>query len=91
HAHNTTDLSDYAARVDEIERNIVSARYKRIQAFKLVQNSIEKQHDTNEKNLLTYRYLRGVKWEEICVAMGYSWKQIHRIHARSLKNFEIMT
>ena len=35
------------------------------------------------------RYLRGYTWEQICVKMEYSWKQIHRIHGKALKNFKM--
>ena len=35
--------------------------------------------------LLRYRYIDGLKWEEVCVKMNYSWKQIHRIHSAALK------
>jgi RNA polymerase sigma factor (sigma-70 family) len=37
-----------------------------------------------EKKLMRLRYIDNHKWEEICVEMGYSWKQIHRIHANAL-------
>ena len=39
-----------------------------------------------ERALLGYKYINGLTWEEICVKMDYSWRQIHRIHARALKN-----
>lgn len=89
HAHNATDLSSYAAKVDELEREIVAARYRRICAFEQVRNCIEALEDEREKLLLTYRYLRGLKWEEICVKMDYKWRQVHRIHARALKNLKM--
>lgn len=89
HAHNATDLSGYAAKVDELEREIVAARYRRICAFEQVRDCIEALEDEREKLLLTYRYLRGLKWEEICVKMDYKWRQVHRIHARALKNLKM--
>ena len=89
HAHNATDLSGYAVKVDELEREIVAARYRRICAFEQVRNCIESLEDEREKLLLTYRYLRGLKWEEICVKMDYKWRQVHRIHARALKNLKM--
>jgi DNA-directed RNA polymerase specialized sigma subunit len=45
--------------------------------------------DENEKDVLTYRYLRGMKWEDIAVKMGYSWRRIHYIHSKALENFRI--
>lgn len=89
HAHNATDLSGYAAKVDELEREIVAARYRRICAFERVRNCIEAMEDEREKLLLTYRYLRGMRWTAICEKMDYSWQHLHKIHARALKNFKI--
>lgn len=40
--------------------------------------------EPTERTLLRYRYLDGMTWEEVCVAMSYSWRQTHNIHARAL-------
>lgn len=37
-----------------------------------------------ERTLIRLHYIQGMTWEEVCVAMSYSWKQIHRIHAKAL-------
>lgn len=49
--------------------------------------AIEKGIDTlppTERILLRLRYVHGRTWEEICVDMSYSWRQVHRIHAKAL-------
>ncbi len=89
HGTELSDLSDYAAKVDELERKLLKKRYKCLQSFRKVQNAIEAMEDESEKELLTYRYLRGMKWEEIAVKMGYSWKHMHRIHARAINNLKM--
>lgn len=38
--------------------------------------------EPTERQLVRYRYLDGMTWEEVCVAMNYSWRQTHRIHSR---------
>ena len=38
--------------------------------------------------LLRHRYIEGMKWEEICVAMSYSWRQAHRLHSSALRELE---
>lgn len=35
--------------------------------------------------LLRHRYIEGMAWEDICVKMSYSWRQIHYIHAKALR------
>ena len=88
HGSSKRDLSDYAAKVDELERKITAKRYQRIQTFQNVQNAIEDMEDSQEKLLLTYRYIKGMKWEEIAVQMNYSWQHTHKIHANALQNFK---
>nr|DAG33722.1 MAG TPA: Protein of unknown function (DUF1492) [Caudoviricetes sp.] len=87
HAHDQKDLSDYAARLDELERKLIKARYEHIDLYAEIFADIERLEDETEKTVLTYRYLRRYSWEKICVEMGYQWAQVHRIHARALKNF----
>ena len=81
HGTDKKDMSDYAVKVDELEQELVAARYSRICAFQEVQRRIEAMEDEREKDLLTYRYIRGMKWEKICTEMKHSWQHIHRIHA----------
>lgn len=84
----TSDLSAYAARMDELERSLTEKRYVRIQEFVKVQDAIEEMEDDQEKLLLTYRYLRGMTWERVAEEMNYSWQHVHKIHARALQNFK---
>ena len=37
-----------------------------------------------ERKLMRHRYIEGMAWEDVCVAMSYSWRQTHNIHARAL-------
>ena len=37
-----------------------------------------------ERKLMRHRYIEGMAWEEVCVAMSYSWRQIHKLHSRAL-------
>lgn len=42
--------------------------------------------EPNKRMLLRHRYIEGLKWEEICLRMNYSWRQIHRIHGEVLQD-----
>ena len=48
---------------------------------------IDKIEDVVERALLRYRYFLGLTWEEIADKMGYSLRQVHRIHKSALENF----
>lgn len=38
-----------------------------------------------ERTLIRLYYLDGLTWEQVCVKMSYSWRQIHRIHGKALE------
>ena len=40
--------------------------------------------DPKARKLLRHRYIEGLSWEEVCVAMSYSWRQVHNIHSQAL-------
>lgn len=89
HASGGSDLSGYAARLDEEERKYRKARYLRIKRCQEISDKIEHLVDEDEKDVLFFRYIKLMKWEDICVEMEFSWKQVHRIHSRALTNFKM--
>lgn len=89
HAHNNTDLSVYASRIDKTERKIIKARYLKIQKMKEITEKIERMDDENEKDVLFYRYIRLMKWEEIAAKMKYTYRNVTKIHGRALCSFQI--
>ena len=49
----------------------------------LIEDMIESL-EPGERKLMRCRYIDGLTWEEVCVAIGYSWRQTHNIHGRIL-------
>ena len=49
-----------------------------------IENAIEVL-EPRERTLIRLYYAQGLTWEEVCVAMNYSWRQVHRIHAKALE------
>lgn len=84
-----SDLSEYIAKVDELIQKLKNERFKKIKLMDDILYSISVLDDDDEKSVLRLRYIKGVRWEDICVAIDYSWKQTHRIHSRALKNLQI--
>ena len=89
HASRCSDLSSYMAKVDELEKKILKKRYNRLQKQQEIRNRIERMEDENEKDVLTYRYLRGMKWEDIAVKMNIGYRHILRIHGKALEDFKM--
>lgn len=44
--------------------------------------------DPTLRTLLRYRYIDGLKWEEICVKMSYGWTQTHALHRIALRKLK---
>ena len=36
------------------------------------------------RTLMRHYYIEGMTWEEVCVAISYSWRQTHNLHAEAL-------
>lgn len=89
HSNNKSDLSSYAVKIEEMEKKILKARYKRLSKLKEIKDKIERVKDENEKSVLFYRYIKDMTWEEISVKMHYSYRNITKIHGRALLNFQI--
>lgn len=89
HAHNNTDLSSYAALRDQEERRYMKYRYRKTKKCKEIRDKIEQLASEDEKDVLVYRYIKLMKWEDICVKMNFSWRRVHYIHSNALKNLKI--
>lgn len=38
--------------------------------------------------LVRLHYIDGLTWEQVAVAMDYSWRQVHRIHSTALEKLK---
>ncbi len=88
-SHNIKDMSDYATVFDELMTELLQERYKRILTYREIRRSIETLKNEEEKEVLIYRYIQGLKWNKIAKKMHVEWAQVHRIHNRALFNLEI--
>lgn len=52
-----------------------------------VENAIEVL-EPRERTLIRLYYCDGLTWEEVCVAMSYSWRQVHRFHKQALEKLK---
>lgn len=89
HGSGGGDLSGYAAKMDELFRELKDQMEKRIDLRLQISRKIEEISDETESLLLRYRYIQGLKWEDIALRMDYSWRGIHKVHARALQHFQM--
>ena len=89
HGSGGSDLSGYAAKMDELFRELKEQMEKRIDLRLQISRKIEAMPDETESLLLRYRYIHGLKWEDIALRMDYSWRGVHKVHARALQHFRM--
>lgn len=89
HGSSHSDLSGYAAILDEQIDLLKEERLEKVRCYQKIERQISQMENEDEQEVLRLRYILGMKWEEVAVKMGYSWKQTHRIHSSALKNFKM--
>lgn len=82
-----SDLSGYMAKLDELLRELDAEREIQMIVYAEICRKIKQMTNVVEKEILTRRYLLGQSWEKIANEMGYSHRQIFRLHCNALKNF----
>ena len=75
---------DLAIRHIELQE-LYMAKLEELAAEQLAIEDAIASLDQQHRLIMRYRYIYGLKWEDICVKMGYSWTQIHEHHSRALK------
>lgn len=40
--------------------------------------------DYRDRTVLRLYYIEGLTWEQVCVLVNYSWRQVHNIHSAAL-------
>ena len=83
------DKTDTAAAIIDLDLEIDYQIKKWMQYGNEIRQVIESVPDYNLRLLLNYRYITGMKFEQIAVTMGYSWRQIHRLHGKALEQIRI--
>lgn len=84
-----SDLSDYAVLLDEQIQKLKEERLEKAKLYSSIEKKIRHLEGEDEKRVLRLRYIKGLKWEEVALQMGYTWQHIHKIHAKALRNFKM--
>jgi DNA-directed RNA polymerase specialized sigma24 family protein len=84
----SSDLSNYIVAQEKAVNRIEDARKERILVFQEIWNVIECLPYPVEREVVSYRYIRNMSWEQICEKIHREWSQTHRIHAKALYHIE---
>lgn len=75
-------------RIIELEQDIDREIDAQIDLRVKIEAAVFGMQDEKLRDVIRYRYIDGMKWEEVAVTMHYSYMQICRFHGRALR--EIM-
>lgn len=81
---NTDKMAPVVANLIEVERYIEKRSKELLLARMEAEQIIDRLPDERHRAVLKSYYFSRRSWEECCVAIGYEWAQIHRIHSRAL-------
>lgn len=83
------DIAVVLIGIEKLQKRIDDEIIKSVNVRLDIENTLLNVSDAQEARVLRLRYIELMKWEEICVQMNYSWKGIHKVHGRALKNLNI--
>lgn len=82
-------IDDCIAEIDELIREISDKIHQAIAVRKSIERAINSVEDDRIKLILYFRYIDGLKWENICCETNYSWQWVHKLHKSGLEKIEI--
>lgn len=89
HGSGQGDLSGYAAELQEKEDKLYHEGVEQVKTYNDISRRIGELEDEDERDVLFYRYIKGMEFWEIAKTMDYCERQIHRIHGRALAHLKI--
>lgn len=84
-----TDLSSFAARLDELERDKGEELGKAMRAYERVMEAIESVEDEREQDVLFYKYIKGMSCLKISDKLHYSDRWVRKLHRQALERLKI--
>lgn len=90
HGSGTSDLSGYAARLDELVRELEAEKEMQMVTYREIRQQISMVPDPTEQEILSRRYLLEQRWEKISVEMNYDYRYVLKLHGKALLHFEVI-
>ena len=89
HGSNQSELSSYAAELQEKEDELYLEGIRQVQTYKDIEHRINKLENQDERDVMFYKYIKGFEWWQIAQLMDYSESWIYELHGRALKKIKI--
>ena len=84
---NKDKMAEIIGRIDELERKYISKYNALLNECDRIEKAIEPL-ESKERMLMRYKYLQGLKWEDVALEMNYSVENIYKMHGRILQKLK---
>ena len=85
----TLDLSKYMPEIERRRQKCLKRWYVAMKKADEIKNCIRRLEKEEERDVLHYRYIMCLGWEEVVEKMNYEERQVYYIHGDALKNLII--
>lgn len=82
------NIGEMIAKLDNIRQQYIEKNNLMVRELIKIECAINKLNISTERILIRKRYIDGKMWEDIANDMGYSLRQIHRLHSSALINLK---
>ncbi|MCB5881032.1 DUF1492 domain-containing protein [Lachnospiraceae bacterium EP-SM-12S-S03] len=89
HGSGQGDLSGYAAELREKEEKLYEEGVEQVKIYKKISHRISELENEDERDVLFYRYVKGLRFWEIAQKMDYGEDWIYKLHGRALQHLTI--
>ena len=83
-------IADKVANLDAVTDEIMREWSTYFQERERARFMINQIHSTKQRTVLIDRYINGCTWERVAKLVGCSRQNIHNIHKRAIKNFDVI-
>lgn len=79
------DLGDRVAKLLDL-RKLYGKKWDALcEQMRRIEAAVDMLEDPMDRALVRYKYIDGLTWDEVCEAIHYELRQVHRIHRRALE------
>lgn len=83
------DLSKRMSQLSTMEDKLKAEKEKRVRLYMEIMQAVNLVSDSRERDVLFYKYIKGLTLWEISGKMGYSERSVQRLHGQALLHFKI--
>lgn len=84
HGGGSDRVQTAAVEVAELTEQLNEKIHQAIMVQENIKKLLESLDDIKLRQLMSYRYINGMRWEEIAVRMDYDYRYVLKLHGKSL-------